>query len=248
MDKITIRVENLNKKFRIFHEPTLTFQKAVYNFLKGRRAHQDILALKNVNFSLNRQEVVGLIGPNASGKTTLLKVIANIYVPTSGLVRVQGKVAAFFELGSGFLTEFTGIENLYLYGAVLGLSRKEIRDKIPQITRFCELKDFLDIPLRQYSSGMKTRLASSLAVNLDPDILLIDETLAADDLSFREKFFKKVKELKEKGKTLLLVSHNMDEIQRLCDRVIFLDKGQIKIIGPPQEVIREYKTIMQGRV
>ncbi|OGX16117.1 MAG: hypothetical protein A2166_00035 [Omnitrophica WOR_2 bacterium RBG_13_41_10] len=244
MDKVRVRIENLNKKFRVFHESPLTFQRAAYNLLRGKRGYQDIWALKDVSFCLNKQEAVGLIGPNASGKTTLLRIIASIYAPTSGSVHVNGRVAAFFELGSGFIMEFTGIENLYLYGAVFGLSRRQVKERIPDIIGFSELNNFLDIPLRQYSFGMRMRLAFSLAVNIDPDILLIDETLAVGDLAFREKCFRKIEELKAKGKTLFLVSQHLDEIERLCERAILLDKGEIKAIGPAKDAIREYKITM----
>ena len=247
MHKTVIRVENLNKKFRVFHEPPLTFQKTLYNLLRGKKTYEEFWALKDISFSIDRAEAVGLVGANASGKTTLLRIIANIYDPTGGSVEIYGRVASILELGSGFCMEFTGIENLYLYGAVFGLTRREIRQKIPQITELSELNNFLDVPLRQYSSGMKMRLAFSLAVNIEPDILLIDEMLAVGDLSFEEKCFKKVEELKEKGKTLFLVSHHMGEIERLCDRVILLDKGEVKRIGPVQDVVREYKTIMLNR-
>jgi len=148
-------------------------------------------------------------------------------------------------LGWGFCMEFTGIENLYLYGSAFGLSRKEIRQKIEDIRGFSGLDGFLDAPLKQYSSGMRMRLAFSLAVHLDPAILLIDEALAVGDLSFRDKCFKKIKELNREGKTLLLVSHNMDEIERLCNKVICLEKGKIKLIGPTQEVIRAYKQLQK---
>ena len=244
MNNASVRIENLNKKFRVFHESPLTFQKAAYNFLKGKNNYEDIWALKDVNFSLNKNETVGLIGPNASGKTTLLRTIANIYTPTSGNIWVNGRVAVFLELGLGFITEFTGIENLYLYGAVFGLSRREIKDRMPEIAEFSELHDFLDIPLRQYSFGMRMRLAFSLAVNVDPDILLIDETLSVGDLAFQERCFQKIKELKKENKTLFLVSHNMDEIERLCDRVILLNKGTIVYEGDPQKVISRYASLI----
>lgn len=247
MNKIAIKVENIHKKFRIFHDSPLTFQRVVYSFLKGKKNYEDIWALKGVDFSLNKAEAVGLIGPNASGKTTLLRIIASIYTPTYGSVYVNGRITACLELVSGFLLEFTGLENLYLCGAVLGLSRKQIKAKIPQIIQFSELNGFLDAPLRQYSAGMKMRLAFSLMVNLNPDILLIDEILAVGDLSFREKCLKKIKELREEGKTLLLVSHNIDEIEELCDRVILLDKGQIRMTGSFHDVVGEFKTIMQSR-
>ncbi len=247
MDKTVIRVENLNKKFKVFHEPPLTFQRAVYNFLRRKNNYEEIWVLKDLNFCIDKAEAVGLIGLNASGKTTLLRIIANIYAATSGSICISGRIAPFLELGSGFHMEFTGIENLYLYGAIFGLSRRQISRKIQDIRDFSELKDFLDVPLRQYSFGMKLRLAFSLAVNIEPDILLIDEMLAVGDISFKEKCFEKIEELKRNGKTLFLVSHQMSEIERLCDKVILLDKGRVKRIGPAKEIIGEYETIMQTR-
>jgi len=241
MDRITVRVENLNKRFRVFHEPPLTFQKALYNLLRGPKNWKQLWALRDINFSLTKSESVGLIGPNASGKTTLLRIIASIYTPTSGRVYVDGKIAAFLELGYGFHMEFTGIENLYLYGAVFGLSRCQIKEKIPLVREFSGLNDFLDVPLRQYSIGMRMRLAFALAMNINPDILLIDEALAVGDLSFKEKCIRKINELKKEGKTLLLVSQYMDEIERLCDRAILLDKGEIMAMGSAKDVISEYK-------
>ncbi len=247
MAQEVIRIENLTKIFRVVHEPPLTFQKALHNFLERKNNCQELLALKNINLVIFESEAVGLIGANASGKTTLLRIIADIYAPSSGAINVKGKVSPSLELGSGFCMEFTGIENLYLYGAIFGLSRKAIGRKIPQIKEFSELGDFLDVPLRQYSFGMRMRLAFSLAANINPDILLIDEMLAVGDLSFKEKCFKKIKELKSTGMTLLLVSHNMDEISRLCDRVVMLDGGEIKKSGPAGEVIGEYNKFMGSK-
>jgi ABC-type polysaccharide/polyol phosphate transport system ATPase subunit len=246
-NNIAIRIEKLNKKFRVFHEPPLTFQKAAYNFLRGRKNYQEFWALKDISLSLNKGDAVGLIGANASGKTTLLRIIANIYAPTTGRVQAEGKIAAFLELGSGFRMEFTGIENLYLYGAVFGLSRKEISSKLHQIKEFSELNNFLDVPLRQYSFGMKMRLAFALAMNINPDIFIIDEALAVGDLYFKEKCFKKLEDFKKENKTLLLVSQHMDEIERLCNKVILLDKGKVLMIGNAQDVIREYKLLMKAK-
>lgn len=245
MDNIAIRIENLNKKFKVFHEPPLTFQKVICNLLKGKKNYQDLWALRGISFSLNKGDAVGLIGANASGKTTLLRIIANIYASTTGRVWSDGKIAAFLEFGSGFRTEFTGIENLYLYGAVFGLSRKEISQKLPEIREFSELNDFLDVPLRQYSFGMRMRLAFALAMSINPDILIIDEALAVGDLYFKEKCLGRLEEFKRQNKTLLLVSQYMDEIERLCDKAILLDKGQIISIGPVQEVVRKYRLLMQ---
>ncbi len=247
MSNVAIEIKKLNKKFKLIHEPPLTFQKALHNFLRRKKNYQEILALDNINLCIKKSESLGLIGANASGKTTLLRVIADIYEPTSGAVSIKGRVAPSLELGSGFCMEFTGIENLYLYAAIFGLSRSQIKEKISRIKEFSELGDFLDVPLRQYSFGMRMRLAFSLAVNLGADILLIDEMLAVGDLAFKEKCFKKIKELKAQGVTFVLVSHNMDEISNLCERAVFLDHGQIKQDGPADEVIQGYRAFMGSK-
>lgn len=247
MSKIAIKAENLSKKFKIFHEPPLTFQKVIYNLLKGKLNYQEVIALRGINFSLETGESVGLIGANASGKSTLLRVIAGIYNQTSGNIFSNGRIAPFLELGSGFHMEFTGIENLQIYAAIFGLSRSQLGHILPQISKFSCLGDFLDVPMRQYSFGMKMRLAFSFAAHIEPDILLIDEMLAVGDLSFRDKCFMKINELREKGKTLLLVSHQMDEVQRLCDKTIWLDKGSIREIGRTEKVVQEYKEFMKEK-
>ena len=236
-----LKAENISKKFRIFHQPPLTLQKIVYNLFHRGGLYQELWALEGVSFFLSRGEALGLIGPNGSGKTTLLRVLANIYFPDSGRVYFKGRLAASLELGSGFLLEFTGIENLYLHGAIFGLSRRQIKAKIPAIAEFSELRDFLDVPLRQYSFGMRLRLGFAFMVNIEPDILLIDESLAVGDLAFRQKCFVRIEEMKKKGTSFILVSHNLEEIERLSDRVVFMDKGKIKTMGPAKEVLRQYK-------
>ena len=184
-----LRAENISKKFRIFHEPPLTLQKAAHNIFCRKPLYQDLWALREVSFSLKKGEALGLVGANGSGKTTLLRVLANIYSSTSGRARFGGRVAASLELGSGFLLEFTGIENLYLHGAIFGLSRRQTIRKIPEIVEFSQLKDFLDVPLRQYSFGMRLRLAFSFMVNIEPDIMLIDESLAVGTWPFGKSVF-----------------------------------------------------------
>lgn len=235
-----LKAENISKKFRIFHEPPLTLQKAAYNLFYRKQLYQDLWALREVSFSLREGEALGLIGPNGSGKTTLLRILANIYSATFGQVWFQGRLAASLELGSGFLLEFTGLENLYLHGAIFGISRSRISAKITEIVDFCELKDFLDAPLRQYSFGMRMRLAFALMVNIEPDIMLIDESLVVGDLAFRDKCFAKIKELKSRGTAFILVSHNTQEIARLCDRVIWLEKGRIRACGNTERILQEY--------
>lgn len=241
-----VKLKSVSKRFRIFHESPLTLQKVLYNALRGRKQYQDIWALEHVDFTLFASETVGLIGPNASGKTTLLRIIAGIYTPTSGIVSVKGTIAASLELGANFCLEFTGIENIYLYAAVFGLKRARIKDRIPAIAEFSELEDFMDVPLRQYSLGMRMRLAFALAVHIEPDILLIDEMLAVGDIAFKEKCFSKIEALKRQGRTLLLVSHTMSELLRLCDKAVLLDRGRIVKQGTAKDVIAYYQDAYKG--
>lgn len=240
-----LKADNISKKFRIFHESPLTLQKAAHNLFYRQQLYQDIWALREVSFSLREGEALGLIGPNGSGKTTLLRVLANIYSATFGQVWYQGRLTASLELGSGFLLEFTGLENLYLHGAIFGISRSRISSRIAEIADFCELNDFLDVPLRQHSFGMRMRLAFALMVNIEPDIMLIDESLAVGDLAFRDKCFSKIKELKSRGTAFILVSHNTQEIARLCDRVIWLEQGRIHACGDTDKIVEEYSQAMR---
>lgn len=236
-----ITVRGLSKKFNIFHEPPFTLQKAVHNYLAGRKNFETVWAVKALSFSVGKGETLGIIGPNASGKTTLLRLLAGIYTPTEGDIRVTGRIAPSLELGSGFLTEFTAVENLYLYGAVFGLTRSQVAARLAPIAEFSGLGRFMDVPVRQYSFGMRMRLAFSFAVTVEPDILLIDEMLAVGDLSFKEKCFAKLAGLKASGMTLVLVSHHMEEISLLCDRVLLLEGGALVAEGSGPRMIEEYK-------
>jgi len=242
-----IRVEELSKEFTVILEPPLTLQKGLYNFVYGKNNSLRLWALREVNFLVSKGEALGIIGANASGKTTLLRIIAGIYQPTRGKIFSSGKIAVSLELGAGFILEFTGRENLYLYGAIFGLTRRDTALKIPQIQEFSELGDFLDAPLRQYSVGMRMRLAFSFAVNFAADILLVDEMLAVGDTAFRRKCLDKLKEVKKQGTTLLLVSHRPEEVAEVCTRAIMLHKGSIHLQGNVSEVLSAYES-MQGAV
>ena len=227
MEVITLK--NITKSFRLEHEEIS---------LKNR--FEDFYALKNISFNLKKGEALGIIGENGSGKTTLLKIIAGILKPTSGTIDIKGKIMSFIELGVGLQPEFTGRENIFLYGALLGLPRTEIKKKLNSIIEFSGLKKFIDAKLRTYSTGMQMRLVFSTAMMNNPDILLIDEVITVGDESFQKKSFNKIENLKNNGKTIVFVSHSMEQIKTICDKVIFLKYGKIKTIGYPDKVIALY--------
>ena len=199
-----------------------------------------IKALDNVSFEVKKGEVLGIIGPNGAGKSTILKLISKVTVPDSGEIIANGKIGALIELGAGLHPELTGRENIFLYGAILGMRKKEVEAKFKAITDFAEINDFLDMPIKRYSSGMYARLGFAVAVNLEPDILLIDEVLAVGDESFQKKCFAKMKQVKNSGTTIVFVSHNLEWINKLCNRVIFLEGGKIQFDGTPQQTINHY--------
>lgn len=209
--------------------------------LGGTDANQEkFWALKNVNFSIHPGEVVGVIGRNGAGKSTLLKILSRITVPTEGYIEYQGRLASLLEVGTGFHPELTGRENIYLNGAILGMSRQEISLRIDDIVEFAEVSKFLDTPVKRFSSGMYVRLAFSVAAHLDPDILVVDEVLAVGDQAFQQKCLGKLKESAGKGRTVLFVSHNMTAVKNLCTRIIYLKDGEIEFDGNPSDAISEY--------
>lgn len=219
--------------------------KAPFSFLKAsvRSVNDSMLfwALKNVSFSVVPGEIVGVIGRNGAGKSTLLKVLNRITEPTDGEVVIRGRISSLLEVGTGFHPELTGRENIYFSGAILGMKRSEIARKFDEIVAFAEIEQFLDTPVKRYSSGMHVRLAFSVAVHMEPDILLIDEVLAVGDADFQKKCLAKIHEsAREYGRTILFVSHNLDVVQSLCDRCVFLERGEVKMVGSTDEVIRTY--------
>ncbi|MFA6518494.1 MAG: ABC transporter ATP-binding protein [Candidatus Shapirobacteria bacterium] len=232
MSDTIIKVENLGKKYQIgAKEPYYSLRDQIanlWNFNK-KKAVEEFWALKDVNFEVKRGEAVGIIGRNGAGKSTLLKILSQITPPTTGKITMNGRVASLLEVGTGFNQELTGRENIFLNGAILGLSRKEIRKKFDEIVAFSEIEKFLDTPVKRYSSGMYVRLAFAIAANLEPDILIVDEVLAVGDAQFQKKCLGKMDEVsKKEGRTVLFVSHNMGAIEKLCKKVIVLDQGNIK--------------------
>lgn len=227
-----ITLDKVSVKYRLVKERPRTFQEYVINYLKGKRLVAETLwALTEISLRINKGESFGVIGPNGAGKSTLLKIIAGVIGPAEGSVVVDGKIAPLIELGAGFDHELTGKENIYLNASILGFSRKEIEDKFEKIIEFSELQDFINTPLKNYSSGMVARLGFSIATEVDPDILIIDEILAVGDERFRKKCHERIKGFRDKGMTILFVSHNMNEIKRLCDRAVCLNQGRIVFEG-----------------
>lgn len=240
-----IEIKNVSKSFKLYHDKATTLKERLL-FLRSSKA--DVFwALKDINLIIESGKTVGLIGHNGSGKSTLLKLITKIIYPTSGEIITHGRVSSLLELGAGFHPDFTGRENIYINASIFGLSRKEIDSKLESIIEFSELRDFIDSPIRTYSSGMYTRLAFSVAVHVSPDILLIDEILAVGDINFQKKCIAKIKEFKKKGVTMVFVSHNMNDVLEICDSVVWLDKGRMIEYGDTETIARKYLAEMDRR-
>jgi len=223
-----IKLKNVGEKFRLYHQKNIDLKARIFDFIKGKMVlREEFWALKDVSFEIQQGEVVGIIGENGSGKTTVLNLIAGILKPDEGEVKINGRVSALLELGTGFHPELSGRENIYLYGAVLGLSKKTIDAKFDEMVRFAELEKFIDAPVKTYSAGMYVRLGFAVAINVDTDILLIDEVLAVGDVLFQRKCIQKIEEFKIQGKTIIFVSHNMSLVSWVCNRVIFLREGRV---------------------
>lgn len=236
-----ISVQHLTKQFQIPLERRRTAYARIAARLQGRAArYREFNAINDVSFRIRHGETIGVIGPNGSGKSTLLKLIAGVLYPDNGCVLVQGRVAPFLELGVGFEQELTARENIYLYGAIMGMSRREIDRKYWDILNFAELKKFEDMKIRNFSSGMQLRLGFSVAINTNPDILLVDEVLAVGDEAFQHKCMEKIEEIRRDGKTILFVSHELDQIRAVCRTCILFREGRITATGTPDEVIGLY--------
>jgi ABC-2 type transport system ATP-binding protein len=240
--KTIIKVDGLHKSFKIPHEKSTSLKQVAVSSLR-KKTFTEFHVLRGISFDIYEGEFFGIIGRNGSGKSTLLKILAGIYTYDAGTLDIRGKLSPFLELGVGFNPELTGYENVYLNGSILGLSRKEIRDKMDEIIEFSELRDFMDQKLKNYSSGMQVRLAFSVAIHAHAPIVLLDEVLAVGDSNFQQKCFKIFYDLKKAGKTIVFVSHSMESIQRFCDRAMLIHKGEIKCIGAPQDVAFEYEKL-----
>jgi len=241
---ISIKVSNLKKTFKIFHRKENTFFEKSINLLNKKNNFEFLPVIDNVSFELKKGEMLGIIGKNGSGKTTLLKLIAKIFEPDGGAVFTQGTILPLLGLGIGFEPEFSARENIIQYGIILGFSKTQITSKLDDIFEFSELKKFEDTKIKNFSSGMISRIAFATAVEVNPDILLVDEILAVGDQKFREKSYEKFFEFKKNKKSILYVSHNLNSISKLCDRAILLHKGKILAEGEPSKVINSYQELL----
>ena len=239
-----VTVENISKNYRIYPKPSARLKELVF---RRRRYHQDFWALKEVSFEVKRGATFAIIGENGSGKSTLLQIIAGTLTPTAGRVGLCGRVAALLELGAGFDSEFTGRENATLNAAIMGLSPEQIAVKMPEIERFAEIGSFVDQPVKTYSSGMYVRLAFAIAINLDPEILLVDESLAVGDVYFQQRCVRRLRRMQEDGKTILLVTHDVAAVKNLCDSAIWLEQGRIMDRGAPDKVTSRYLAALTQR-
>ena len=240
-----VEVVNLSKRYRRYAQRTLSLKGRALDWLRGRGdKFVEFDAVHNASFTVPHGQMLAVLGRNGAGKSTLLRVLAGIVPPDSGTVRVNGRVSPLLELGAGFAPELTGMRNIFLYGALLGLSRREIRDQLDSIIAFSEIGDFIDSPVKHYSSGMYVRLAFAVAAHLDPDVLLIDEVLAVGDAAFQAKCLARIDEFRQQGKTIILVTHALQRVVEMCDRALLLHHGSLLEDGPPQEVLAAYNTIL----
>lgn len=245
-NSVAIRVENVTKSFKVYFDKGSSLKEKL--LFRNRNRYERREVLKGVSFDIKKGEAVGLVGKNGCGKSTMLKMLTRIMYPTSGTVKSEGRVSALIELGAGFHPDMSGRENIYTNAAIFGLSRKEIDERLQTIIDFSELGSYIDNPVRTYSSGMYMRLAFAVAINVDADILLIDEILAVGDAAFQAKCFDKLREIKDKGTTIVIVSHALGQIEEFCDRSIWICDGNIRMDDTPDKVHRVYMDYMEGRI
>lgn len=245
-NNVAIEVKNLTKIYKLYDRNRDRLKEALH--LWGEVHCRDHYALSDVSFNINKGETVGIIGTNGSGKSTILKIITGVLNPTGGSVNIDGRVSALLELGAGFNMEFTGIENIYLNGTMIGFSEEEIDAKLQDILEFADIGDFVYQKVKTYSSGMFVRLAFAVAINIDPEILIVDEALSVGDVFFQNKCYRKFEEFKKQGKTILFVSHDLGSISKYCDRVVLLEKGKKIGEGAPKEIIDMYKKVLVGQL
>lgn len=243
MDNV-IEIKNISKIYNLYNKPSDRLKEALFS---RKSRHTEFAALNDVSFNVNKGEILGIIGKNGSGKSTILKIITSVLTPTSGECIVKGKIAALLELGAGFNMEYTGIENIYLNGQMIGFSKEEMDKKLQAIIDFADIGEHIYQPVKTYSSGMFARLAFSVAISVDPDILIVDEALSVGDVFFQNKCYRRFEEFRERGKTILFVTHDMGSVIRYCNRCVLLNAGKKVAEGKPQEMVDLYKRIMVGQ-
>lgn len=241
-NNIAIKVDHVSKMYKLYDKPSDRLKESLG--LTRKKKYHEHWALNDVSFEVKKGETVGIIGTNGSGKSTILKIITGVLNPTAGEVLIDGRISALLELGAGFNMEYTGIENVYLNGMMIGFSREEIDQRLDDILKFADIGDFVNQPCKTYSSGMFVRLAFAVAINIDPEILIVDEALSVGDVFFQAKCYKKFEEFKEQGKTIIFVSHDLSSISKYCDRVVLLNKGDKMSEGAPKEMINLYKRVL----
>ncbi|WP_172257040.1 ABC transporter ATP-binding protein [Saccharibacillus deserti] len=239
-----IEIKNVVKTYKLYHKPTDRLKEALS--LSKKKHHQEFNALKGISFDVNQGDALGILGKNGSGKSTLLKMITGVLTPSAGQIEVRGKIAAILELGAGFNPEYTGRENVYLNGLMMGYTREEMEPRMAAIIDFADIGEFIDQPVKVYSSGMFARLAFAVSINVDPDILIVDEALAVGDIRFQTKCIDKMKELKSKGTTILFVSHAVEQVKRFCNKAVWIKDGQVQALGEASEVVDEYEDFMKN--
>lgn len=241
----SVQVKDVSKKYKTYFDKKYSLKERLLSIFK-KKSYQEFWVLKNINLELKKGTTVGLIGRNGSGKSTLLKLLSKIIYPTQGSIEVKGRVSSLLELGAGFHPDFSGLENIYNNAAIFGLSNKEIKSKLKQIIDFSELGEYLNNPVRTYSSGMYARLAFSVAINVDADVLLVDEILSVGDISFQEKCLDKINEIKQSNVTIVIVSHDLTTLEKMCDKVVWINEGEVFEEGHPRKVINSFKQFMNA--
>lgn len=248
MARELLRVEHVGMEFNLSKERVDDFREYVIRMLRGKKLERDeFWALKDINFTLEEGERIGILGLNGAGKSTLLKVIAGVFKPTEGKVVRKGKIVPLLELGAGFDKNYTGRENIFLYGAVLGYSRKYMESKYDEIVKFSGLEKFIDVPIKNYSSGMKSKLGFSIATIAEPEILILDEVLSVGDAKFRKKSERKIKKMMKEGTAVLFVSHSLKQVQRICNKAMILDQGKMVAMGEVNEIAELYSRMTEDK-
>ena len=246
MGKEALIVDNVSMKFNLSSEKVDNIKEYIIKSIKHQISYDEFWSLRNVSFTMNKGERMGILGLNGAGKSTLLKVISGVYKPTEGKVIRHGKVVPLLELGAGFDQQYTGKENIFLYGTVLGYTKGYLEEKYDEIVEFSELGKFIDVPIKNYSSGMKSKLGFSIATIANPDILILEEVLSVGDAKFRKKSEAKIMQLMEGGTTVLFVSHSLAQVRRICDRAMILDHGTLKAIGGIDEISNQYEAMIEA--